>query len=557
MVDTKKLNKPQRSEKYIRTHYPDLYDKLINGYPSDLSWSERMYWYEHDLTKHPVCGCCGGAVGFINPRDGYRIYCSRECTAKAGSRTSRYKDTCLERYGVDNVSQIESVKRKKRDTAIGHFGGEGYESRSLRSKTKETCLERYGVEWAIKNPDIKNKALDTLRLNYGVDVPLQSGEIRQKQCGTVMERYGKPYYSMTSQGKQAISESRRKIYSDSTGAMFDNGWWYPCPHPECDKCTDKKFNCEPTVYYDRSRLGYETCTVLNPKYSGSTGENTICDWLDEWGIDYIRHDRDAIRPKELDVYIPSRHIAIEYNGVFYHSTKSIPDRKYHMNKWSDCRRVGVQLISIWEDQLMNRPDVVRSVIASKLGIYDTRIYARKCEIRKVDGSVGNKFLNDNHLQGGVPSGVHYGAYYGGDLVGVMVFNHRSKVSGGKNHHGDWELVRFCTSKGINVIGLASKMMNAFVKEYSPEKIISFSSNDISDGGLYEKLGFEESSITPAYWYVSVKNGMKRYHRSSFSKAALKKKGYDIDRKTETDVTDNIPYLFRIYDSGHVKWSLEL
>ena len=101
------------------------------------------------------------------------------------------------------------------------------------------------------------------------------------------------------------------------------------------------------------------------------------------------------------------------------------------------------------------------------------------------------------------------------------------------------------------------MMNAFVKEYSPEKIISFSSNDISDGGLYEKLGFEESCVTSAYWYVSVKNGMKRYHRSSFSKAALKKKGYDIDRKTETDVTDNIPYLFRIYDSGHVKWSLEL
>ena len=139
----------------------------------------------------------------------------------------------------------------------------------------------------------------------------------------------------------------------------------------------------------------------------------------------------------------------------------------------------------------------------------------------------------------------------------MVVRLRSKVSGGKNHPNDWELIRGCTSRGAKVIGLASKMLNVFVKEYSPKKIVSFSSNDISDGELYKRLGFKEDGLSSAYWYISVKNGMKRYHRSSFSKSSLKEKGYNINGKTETDITDKISYLFRIYDSGHIKWVYDI
>ena len=557
MVDTKELNKPQRAEKYIKTHYPELHDILINEYPEGLTWSERMYWYEHSITEHPICKQCGKEVDFINPQKGYRTYCSRECTAKAESRVSKYKNTCIKKYGVSNVSKLADIKKKKRETAISHFGGEGFESELLKSKAKETCVDRYGVEWAINNPSIKEKALNTLNTNYGVNIPLQSDKIKQKQCDTMTSLYGAPYYAITDQDKRAISESRRKNYSDSTGAVFDDGWWYPCPHPECNKCQDKRFKCDPTIYYDRERLGYETCTVLNPKYIGSTGENAICGWLDEWCVDYIKHDRSIIKPRELDIYIPSKNLAIEYNGIFFHSTKSIPDHKYHMNKWKTCRESGVQLITIWEDQVMNHPEIVKSLLASKLGIYNIKIYARKCKVLKIDRNIGNSFLDNNHLQGGVSSGVYYGAYYNNELVGVMAFRLRSKVSGGKNHPNDWELIRFCTSRGAKVIGLASKMLNVFVKEYSPKKIVSFSSNDISNGELYKRLGFKEDGLSSAYWYISVKNSMKRYHRSSFSKSTLKAKGYNINGKTETDITDNISYLFRIYDSGHIKWVYDI
>lgn len=182
MIDTKELNKPQRSEKYIKAHYPELHDILINEYPEGLTWSERMYWYEHSITEHPTCEQCGREVDFINSQKGYRTYCSRECVAKAESRVSKYKNTCIKKYGVSNVSKLVDIKKKKRETAISHFGGEGFESELLKSKAKETCMDKYGVEWAINNPSIKEKALNTLNINYGVNIPLQSDEIRQKQC---------------------------------------------------------------------------------------------------------------------------------------------------------------------------------------------------------------------------------------------------------------------------------------------------------------------------------------------------------------------------------------
>ena len=131
--------------------------------------------------------------------------------------------------------------------------------------------------------------------------------------------------------------------------------------------------------------------------------------------------------------------------------------------------------------------------------------------------------------------------------------------GGKEHKQQWELVRFCNKLNTRVIGGASKLLNYFIKIYNPISIVSFSMNDISDGNLYKKLGFKtDGKITHSYWYVEP-GTLKRYHRTSFSKQQIVKKGWKdkVDNTwTEADVMKEHGY-FQIYDSGQMKWILNL
>ena len=100
-----------------------------------------------------------------------------------------------------------------------------------------------------------------------------------------------------------------------------------------------------------------------------------------------------------------------------------------------------------------------------------------------------------------------------------------------------------------MIGGCSKLFSYFVKKYSPNKIISFSSNDISEGELYKRLGFTFDHETIGYWYVD--KNMKRHHRYSFTKKMLVKRGFD-PNLSERQIMSQLNY-YRIYDSGQKKW----
>ena len=90
--------------------------------------------------------------------------------------------------------------------------------------------------------------------------------------------------------------------------------------------------------------------------------------------------RDVIAPKELDVYVPSRGVAVEFNGMYWHSEENGKHRDYHFDKWLTCRDRGVTLISVWEDDWLYMRGVVERVLESALlvnehsscGNYDTQ-----------------------------------------------------------------------------------------------------------------------------------------------------------------------------------------
>ena len=122
----------------------------------------------------------------------------------------------------------------------------------------------------------------------------------------------------------------------------------------------------------------------------------------------------------------------------------------------------------------------------------------------------------------------------------------------------YELVRFCNILNTNIVGGASKLLKEFIRQYSPKYIISYSSNDISFGNLYNTLGFESGEVSTSYWYIEPET-MHRYHRTSFSRSGIAEKfGYDIKDMSwsEHNVMDELRYI-RIYDAGTTRWILSL
>lgn len=284
----------------------------------------------------------------------------------------------------------------------------------------------------------------------------------------------------------------------------------------------------------------------------SSGEQAVFDLLSPLFPDLIHSDREIIKPKELDIVIPSKKVAIEYCGLYWHSESNGKDKNYHLSKLQDCERVGYRLITIFEDEWLYKNDIVKSMLLNKLGVSDKpKIFARKCEVKEIIPSRKNGFLNRNHIQGQDTSAVNLGAFYDGRLVSVMTF---SKGSISRNIHareGVYELSRFCSDYDYNVIGIAGKLLKYFENTYKPVELYTYSDKRWSDGNLYRKLGFDfiHDSI-PNYFYIV--EG-RRVHRFNFRKNVLKDKLKNFNPElTEKENMIANEYEF-VYDCGNSKW----
>jgi len=260
---------------------------------------------------------------------------------------------------------------------------------------------------------------------------------------------------------------------------------------------------------------------------------------------YYTNTRKVLSGKELDIYIPSKKIAMEFDGAYWHSEKFV-DYKYHLSKTEECEKQGIQLIHIFEDEWETKQQIVKSRLRQILGCQVSKVYARQTEVREVPPTEARLFLQRTHIQGAVGATVRLGLYYEDKLVALMTFGKPRICLGRKTfEEGEWELLRFCTELDTTVVGGASKLLKYFEKHYSPNKVFSYADRRWSQGGLYTQLGFTLASKTrPNYFYV--KNG-KRYNRFKFRKSELSGRG-----ETEHEKVLNTGYL-RIYDCGSLKF----
>ena len=273
-------------------------------------------------------------------------------------------------------------------------------------------------------------------------------------------------------------------------------------------------------------------------------------FLNKNGYQFTKHNRKIIAPKEIDFYLIDKKIAIELNGLYYHSEAYL-ENDYHQKKWMMCNDLGIHLIQIWEDEWKYKNDLITEFLKRKIENNYETIYARKCIVKEIGNNTYKDFVEKYHIQGYASAKFKYGLFYNDELIQVMSFSNNRKFMGLQNNLGEYEIIRLCTITKYKIIGGSNKILSYFEKTIKPNKIITYSDNRFFNGNIYENLGFEYVGITkPNYHYIKP-NEIKRYHRFNFRKDRLIKMGFD-PFLTESKIMSDIGYL-KLFDAGNKKY----
>ena len=514
----------------------DLKDFLIKN---NFSLHELCYRLTHsiDLNKKFICPICGNNIKF-NGR-GYNNTCSFSC-GRVNS-TLKAKQTTLKKYGVENVFQSNDIKNKIKETNKLKYGKESYtQTDEYKKRYKEYCQNNYGVDNLFRAKEIKEKIKQTNLNKYGKISYTQTEDYKRKVIETNFKKYNVDYKKQQHiKNKELLTELYVKEHFIKNGFFLiqECAEFFNLTFDALQKRYKKKFNIsEPNKQY-KLKLQLEVFNYIKSIYDNKVELNI----------------RTIISPLELDIYIPDKKLAIEFDGLMFHSygrsDKSLfnntleENPECHLSKTIECNKKDIQLLHIFEHEWLEKKEIWKSVIRNKLGL-SKRIYARKCIIKDIDYKTTNSFLTNNHLQGSCISSINLGLYYNNELVSLMTFG-KSRFN--KNYK--YELLRFCNKLDMVVIGAASKLMQYFRKKYSGS-IISYANRRWSNGNLYNILQFKLMGESRPNYYYFKENKLYLYNRLEFQKHKLKTKLQNYDESlTETQNMYNNGYR-KIYDCGN-------
>jgi len=558
--DDNKLNNNKMREKWVKKHQPVLYEE-INHYIKNIhlhKYSQKIYHYVYKIDNLPKCVFCNKSHDrFISFEKGYNKFCSKSCASKYSSKKGQKnrKENTFKKYGVEHTTHLKSVKEKMKKTNLKRYGVEyASQNLSIQEKQKETINKKYGCDYPLQHNQSIKKMQNTILAKYNVSNISQNTEIIKKREKTNLERYGNKWSIASKEiknkiRKQLINERLDKLkkqYKQLDILSLNNDFDITI---HCNKCKENYVMNSNLLNLRINRYNIESCIYCNPLNDfRSSYEKELEKTLKEKNINVIINTRKIISPYEIDIFLPDFNIGIEINGLYWHN-ELYKNKNYHLNKTKTANKNNIHLIHIWEDEWLYKKDIVLSKLFNLLNLNSKKIYARKTYFKEIDSKITKKFLDENHLQGYIPSSYRYGLFYDEEMVSIMTFSKSRKLLGSK--YDSIELLRFCNKKYTNVIGSASKLFKNSIKINNFKNVISYAKRDWSlIDNIYDKLNFQfEKYTTPGYYWTKQ---TKRYHRYKFRKDILIKQGYD-KNKTEVEIMNSRDY-YRIYDSGNLKYT---
>lgn len=143
------------------------------------------------------------------------------------------KNKVLEKYGVENISQLPSVKQKKKQTCLSHFGFENpLQVPEIQEKIRDTCLNKYGVSSASKSEGVKETVKKNNLEKFGVEYYTQTQKAREhlrriwKDKEKKKELAEKVSSTWSQKTEEEFKEIRQKAFKrfQYEGQFFDSSW---------------------------------------------------------------------------------------------------------------------------------------------------------------------------------------------------------------------------------------------------------------------------------------------------------------------------------------------
>lgn len=352
-------------------------------------------------------------------------------------------------------------------------------------------------------------------------------------CSGYIPTAGVNDLATTHPGLAAQWDKKNSLSSSDVSAGSTYKAWWLCPQGH---------NWNTWVY---ARTAGNQCPHCWAVSYVSSAETEIYAFLVQLGFEVQQSNRTLLGNKqEIDLFVPEKMFGIEFNGLYWHSEATGKSSGYHQKKYEAAKAAGIQLIQIWEDDWVQRKDVVLQSLRHKLLQTTSRTYARTLIIRDTPLLEAQSFLTANHIQG-FASGTHYvGLYDTSDVLHALLVLQQEKAGQILN------IVRYATA--THVIGGFTKLLKHAEKIYSPKVFVTFADHMVSDGGLYENNGFiADKVLPPDYMYVV---GGERKHKFNYR---LKRFQNDPNLFWEAGRTERelaaLNGLYRVWDAGKTRY----
>jgi very-short-patch-repair endonuclease len=287
---------------------------------------QTLYHYKEGIKEIPKC-LCGKDRKYHCWS--YRPTCGGKNCINIERENSK-KEYCLENYGVEYVTQLNSMKEK----------------------SKKTLLDKYGVDNITKLPEVIKRRKERNLIKWGVEDPISLYIIRSKSLSDSERGLEKIQYGLPD-GYKVIESDRFYYYiiTCSNGHNFEIG---------------------KNSLYLKKKNNIEICNQCNTSI-GSNGEQEVYEYISSiYKGDISRSNRKLISPYEIDIVLQDLKLCIEFNGDYWHSIKVNDDPDYHLNKTLRCMELGYDLLQIREnDWNLNKDEIKKKLFNRINNIYDS------------------------------------------------------------------------------------------------------------------------------------------------------------------------------------------
>ena len=333
---------------FIEKNYPELYKYLLDKYQDSEKFSEKIYRYLYKLDEIPKC-ICGNPVKFINFKEGYHRFCSPKCSNNSVDSIEKRKNTCKQRYGVDNPAKSKLIQEKSKQTCKQRYGVDNaMKNKEIQEKSHNTCMKKYGCISPLGNKDIQEKSKQTCKQQYGVEYIGQSTKIQEKIRKICKEIYGAEYPVQSEQIKEKTKQICLKKYGvenvmqsksiqNKIKEVFLERYGVDCPF--------KALEVQQKIYNTKK---------LNHTFNSSSIEEHFKNYLDSKNISYKTQYKSEKYPFCCDFYLDNLDLYIEIQGNWTHYkepyNESNPSHQEILESWkskSETHKYYKNAIQTW------------------------------------------------------------------------------------------------------------------------------------------------------------------------------------------------------------------